>query len=51
MKDTIIIKGTGKMKKVIVTGANGFVGTELLRILSDRGIKVYAIIRDREENI
>ena len=36
MKDTIIIKGTGKMKKVIVTGANGFVGTELLRILSDR---------------
>ena len=51
MKDTIIIKGPGKMKKVIVTGANGFVGRELLRILSDRGIKVYAIIRDREENI
>lgn len=39
------------MEKVIVTGANGFVGTELLRILSDKNIKVYAIIKNKNEDI
>ena len=39
------------MKKAIVTGANGFVGTALCRELSDRGYLVTAIIRDETENI
>lgn len=39
------------MKKVIVTGANGFVGTALCRELSAQGIQVIAVIRNEEENI
>lgn len=39
------------MKKAIVTGANGFVGTAVCRELSERGIKVIAIIRNEEENV
>ena len=39
------------MKKVIVTGANGFIGTALCKKLSDEGINVIAIVRDKEENI
>lgn len=39
------------MKKVIVTGANGFIGSALLQVLSDNGIKVYAIVKDKNENI
>lgn len=38
------------MKKVIVTGANGFVGTALCRELSTRGVAVTAVIRDETEN-
>ena len=38
------------MKKVI-TGANGFIGTALCKKLSDEGINVIAIVRDKEENI
>ena len=39
------------MKKVILTGANGFIGTALCKKLSDEGINVIAIVRDKEENI
>lgn len=39
------------MKKAIVTGANGFVGTALCKELSDQGYAVIAIIRDETENI
>ena len=39
------------MKKVIVTGANGFIGSSLLSYLSEQGIQVYAVIKDEQENI
>ena len=39
------------MKKAIVTGANGFVGTAVCKELSNNGIEVIAIIRNEEENI
>lgn len=39
------------MKKAIVTGANGFVGTALCNELSSQGIKVIAVVRNEEENI
>lgn len=35
------------MKKVIVTGANGFIGLELLHELSKESIQVIAVIRNR----
>lgn len=39
------------MKKVIVTGANGFIGTSLVKKLCSEKIKVYAIIKDQNEDI
>lgn len=39
------------MRKAIVTGANGFVGTALCRELSNQGISVIAVVRNEEENI
>ena len=39
------------MKKVIVTGANGFIGTALCRELSNQGISVIAVVRNEEDNI
>lgn len=39
------------MKKAIVTGANGFIGTALCRELSNQGISVIAVVRNEEENI
>ena len=39
------------MKKVIVTGANGFVGTAVCKELSGRGIEVIAIVRHPDEVI
>ena len=39
------------MKKVIVTGANGFIGTALCRELALNGIQVIAVLRDENENI
>lgn len=39
------------MKKAIVTGANGFVGTAVCKELSERGVEVIAIIRNEEEII
>ncbi|PYG87794.1 nucleoside-diphosphate-sugar epimerase [Ruminiclostridium sufflavum DSM 19573] len=39
------------MKKVIVTGANGFVGTALLNEITKEGVEVIAVIRNGEENV
>ena len=39
------------MRKAIVTGANGFVGTALCRELSNRNIEVIAIVRNEQEKI
>lgn len=39
------------MKTAIVTGANGFVGGALLRELTDRKIRVYAVVKDEREDI
>ena len=39
------------MRKAIVTGANGFIGTALCKELSNQGISVIAVVRNEEENI
>lgn len=39
------------MKKAIVTGANGFVGSHVCKELCKEGVKVYAVIKDTNENI
>lgn len=41
----------GVMKKAIVTGSNGFIGTALCKELSSRNVSVIAIVKDKEENI
>lgn len=38
------------MKKAIVTGANGFVGSYLCQKLSEEGVEVYAVVKDENEN-
>lgn len=39
------------MKKAIVTGANGFIGSALLKVMSQAGVQVYAVIKDQNERI
>ena len=39
------------MKKTIVTGANGFVGSNVCKQLCNQGVKVYAVVKDELENI
>ena len=39
------------MKKAIVTGANGFVGTWLVKELAERNVKVYAVVRDADRDV
>ena len=39
------------MKSVVVTGANGFVGSHLIKELSKHDIAIIAVIKDHEENI
>lgn len=39
------------MKKAIVTGANGFVGTEICKELSRQGTEVIAVVRNENENV
>ena len=38
------------MKKVIVTGANGFVGTSVCKELVAKGVEVVAVVRRRDED-
>ena len=39
------------MNKVIITGANGFVGSNVCKELDSRGVKIFAVIKDENENI
>lgn len=39
------------MKKVIVTGANGFIGSSLLKVMCEEEVRVYAIIKDINEKV
>jgi dTDP-4-dehydrorhamnose 3,5-epimerase len=39
------------MKKVIVTGANGFIGSRLVRGLLAESVEVFAVVRDEKANI
>ena len=39
------------MKKAIVTGSNGFLGCALCKQLSQQGVEIIAIVRDKEEDI
>lgn len=39
------------MKRAIVTGANGFVGTALCHTLVKKGYKVIAIVRNQKSNV
>lgn len=39
------------MEYVIVTGANGLIGNYLTEFLSARGYYVYAVVRNRQENV
>lgn len=39
------------MKKAIVTGANGFVGSAVCRELTNRGTEVIAVVRENSDNI
>lgn len=39
-----------KVKKAIVTGANGFVGRWLVKALSDNGVYVYAVVRNKKKD-
>ena len=39
------------MKKAIVTGANGFIGTSLLKVMSDAGVQTFAVVRSKDSKI
>lgn len=39
------------MKKYLVTGANGFIGSALLEQMSNDGAKIIAVIKDNNDNI
>lgn len=39
------------MKKAIVTGANGFIGSSLLKVMSENNVEVYAVIKDENEPV
>ena len=39
------------MKKVLITGANGFIGSALTQELSQNDIKVIAVVRDLQSNV
>jgi UDP-glucose 4-epimerase len=39
------------MKKAIITGANGFVGSHLVQSLAGRGTQVFAVVRNRRSDI
>lgn len=37
------------MKKAIVTGSNGFVGSNVCKRLCAKGVKVLAVVKDENE--
>ncbi|MFD4820731.1 NAD-dependent epimerase/dehydratase family protein [Peribacillus butanolivorans] len=39
------------IKKVIITGANGFLGSALTNFLAKKGVKIFAIVRNEHSNI
>lgn len=39
------------MKKVVVTGANGFVGSQLVKTLLDNDYEIYAVVRSATSNV
>lgn len=39
------------MKKAVVTGANGFIGTALCKELASQGVKVIAVVRNEKEDV
>lgn len=39
------------MKKALVTGANGFLGSAVCKVLSDKGIEIIAVVRNEESDI
>ena len=39
------------MKKAIVTGANGFVGSALCKELAETGVEVIAVVRNPDSDI
>ena len=39
------------METVIVTGANGFIGSALVKAFKERGYRVLAIVKDREQDV
>lgn len=39
------------MKKVIITGANGFIGSNLTKIFSEDGFEVTAVVRDKNSDV
>ena len=43
--------GENTLKTVLVTGANGFVGQHLVRLLAESGYRIYAVIRNEGEDI
>src|SRR5574344_1667684 len=45
------IFGSVEMSTCIVTGANGFIGSAVVKKLSARGDTVYAVVKDEKENI
>lgn len=38
------------MKKAIVTGANGFIGSNVCKYLCQKNIQVFAVVKDKNEN-
>lgn len=46
-----LIREDAVLKKAVVTGANGFVGTVLCRCLSAKGIEVIAVVRKESSDV